>query len=192
MHEAGVARESGPARPRLLLVEDDPTALMLLARALARHDYEVITAADVQSALTHSAQHALDAAIVDLRLGRESGLTLIPQLLQQQAGLRILVLTGYASIATAVQAIKLGATDYLAKPVAVTDILAALHGQSPGVTREQRTDVAPQRPSARRLQWEYIQQVLLEQQGNISATARALGMQRRTLQRRLAKRPTRS
>ena len=90
------------------------------------------------------------------------------------------MLTGYASIATAVQAIKLGASDYLAKPAEVTEGMRAARDGSPG------------RPSVRRLRWEYIHKVLLEHGGNISETARTLGIQRRTLQRKLAKRPTRT
>lgn len=177
---------SRPAE-RLLIVEDDPTAAMLLARSLRRHGYEVETAASVQEALERSVLCNPTAAIVDLRLGRESGLALVPSLSQRHPGIRILVLTGYASITTAVQAIKLGATDYLAKPAQLTEILTALRGARP-------VELQPEfnRPSPRRFEWEYIQQVLAEQEGNISATARALGVQRRTLQRKLAKKPSRS
>ena len=178
---------AGGAAERVLIVEDDPTAAMLLARSLRRHAYEVETAASVQQALERGAVCHPTAAIVDLRLGRESGLTLVPLLAARHAGIRILVLTGYASIATAVQAIKLGATDYLAKPAQLTEILTALRGARPVQLQRELT-----RPSPSRLQWEYIQQVLAEQNGNISATARALGIQRRTLQRKLAKRPARS
>ena len=173
---------------RVLLVEDDATAAMLLARALTRHGYQVQTAATIREAVERAAHWSPRAAIIDLRLGAESGLTLVPLLVQRDPGIRILVLTGYASIATAVRAIKLGATDYLAKPAEVSEIVAALRGGRATATE------APllSRPSPRRFEWEYIQQVLAEQSGNISATARVLGMQRRTLQRKLAKRPTRS
>ncbi|HTT06072.1 MAG TPA: response regulator [Steroidobacteraceae bacterium] len=171
---------------RVLIVEDDPTAAMLLARSLRRHGYEAQTAASVQEALEHSAVCNPTAAIVDLRLGRESGLALVPQLAARHSGIRILVLTGYASIATAVQAIKLGASDYLTKPAQLTEILTALRG-----TRPAQLQPPLNRPSARRFEWEYIQQVLAEQEGNVSATARVLGMQRRTLQRKLAKKPAR-
>lgn len=172
---------------RVLIVEDDPTAAMLLARSLRRHGYRVEAAASVQQALERSALCNPTAAIVDLRLGRGSGLALVPLLVQQYPGIRILVLTGYASITTAVQAIKLGATDYLAKPAQLREILTALRGARP-------IELQPElnRPSPRRFEWEYIQQVLAEQEGNISATARALGVQRRTLQRKLAKKPVRS
>lgn len=178
---------AGSPAERLLIVEDDPTAAMLLARSLRRHGYEVQTAASVQEGLERSVLCNPTAAIVDLRLGRESGLALVPSLAQRHPGIRILVLTGYASITTAVQAIKLGATDYLAKPAQLTEILTALRGTRP-------IELQPElnRPSPRRFEWEYIQQVLAEQEGNISATARALGVQRRTLQRKLAKKPSRS
>jgi len=182
---ASPAHRSGE---RVLIVEDDATAAMLLARALARHGYQVRTAASAAQALERGAGWEPQAATVDLRLGQDSGLGLVPQLLQRHPGIRVLVLTGYASIATAVRAIKLGAIDYLAKPVEVTEIVAALRGCRGGGDSE---SPPLNRPSPRRFEWEYIQQVLSEQQGNISATARALGMQRRTLQRKLAKRPVR-
>jgi two-component system response regulator RegA len=109
-------------------------------------------------------------------------------LVSRHPGIRILVLTGYASVTTAVQAIKMGATDYLAKPAAVSEILGVLTGEG---TRPVRNPSVG-RPSVRRFEWEYIQKVLAEHNGNISETARALGIQRRTLQRKLAKRPTKT
>ncbi|MGH8218112.1 MAG: response regulator transcription factor [Steroidobacteraceae bacterium] len=176
------------AGDRLLIVEDDVTAASLLARAMGRQGYLVETAASVQEALELSAAGALAAAIVDLRLERDSGLRLLPELVNSHPGIRVLVLTGYASITTAVQAIKMGATDYLAKPVGVSEILAAL-----GCERMHAPDDPPLcRPSVRRFEWEYIQKILAEHAGNISKTARTLGMARRTLQRKLSKRPTRT
>lgn len=172
----------------MLIVEDDATAASLLARALGRHGYAVDTAASVQQALEAKARGPLQAAIVDLRLDHDSGLRLIPELVSSHPGIRIVVLTGYASITTAVEAIKMGATDYLAKPVDMTELLGALGGE-----RKQAPHDPPfHRPSVRRFEWEYIQKVLAEHDGNISKTARALGMPRRTLQRKLAKRPTRT
>jgi two-component system response regulator RegA len=169
---------------RVLIVEDDTTAAALLARALRRHGYLIETAASIEDALAVSAGGALQAAIVDLRLGKGSGLHLVPALVSAHRGIRILVLTGYASIATAVQAIKMGATDYLAKPVAIAEIVRALDGEL-----IHAAEPPADRPSFRRFEWEFIQKVLAEHQGNISKSARALGMQRRTLQRKLAKRP---
>jgi len=127
--------------------------------------------------------------ILDLNLGGASGLALIPALLAIRPDCRIVVLTGYASIATAVDAIKLGAVQYLAKPVDIEAILAALAGDDgPDLDLP-----APDEPlSVDRLEWEHIQRVLNENDGNISGTARALKMHRRTLQRKLAKRPVRT
>jgi two-component system response regulator RegA len=131
------------------------------------------------------------AAVVDLRIGDEDGLSLIEPLRRAGASMRILVLTGYASIATAVQAIKLGADDYLTKPVTGAAVAKALSGAgSAGSMAEQVAPPAPMSP--RRLEWEHLQRVLAEHDGNVSATARALKMHRRTLQRKLAKRPIQS
>ncbi len=183
-----LASEAQPRGDRLLIVEDDGTAAALLSRALGKHGYRVETAASVQQALDASAGGPLHAAIVDLRLDTESGLGLVPVLVSRHPGIRVLVLTGYASVTTAVQAIKMGASDYLAKPVEVAEILEALSGE-----RRRTLASAPlERPSVRRLEWEYIQRVLAEHDGNVSKTARALGMQRRTLQRKLAKRPAKT
>jgi len=169
-------------RGRLLLVEDDEVFAGVLGRALGRCGYETRHAGDTPTALQSARDWRPDAALVDLKLGQESGLNLIPELAGLCPGMRIVVLTGYASIATAVQAVKLGAVEYLAKPADVEDIVAALDG-----TRPLR---APEGvPSVKRLAWEHIQRVLQEHDGNVSAAARALGMHRRTLQRKLAKRP---
>lgn len=117
----------------------------------------------------------------------ESGLRLIPELRSLSDGVRIVVLTGYASVATAVEAIKLGATHYLAKPVDADEVVAAF-GRAAG---DAATPVASRPLSVDRLEWEHIQRVLAENGGSISATARSLGMHRRTLQRKLSKRPVR-
>jgi len=179
--------EPMPGGDRVLIAEDDATAASLLARTLCRRGYLIKTAGSVEEALAATSGEPLHAAIVDLRLGKDSGLQLVPALVSGHPGIRVLVLTGYASIATAVQAIKLGATDYLAKPAGVAEILRALGGER----MHAKCDPAPHRPSLRRFEWEYIQRVLAEHRGNVSKTAQALGMQRRTLQRKLAKRPMR-
>jgi len=172
---------------RLLLVDDDPAFAGILERALRRHGFEVSTAADISSAEAIARLATPDYAVVDLRLGQESGLVLVQRLRAIDEHTRILVLTGYASVATAVEAIKLGAIHYLTKPVTVEQILDALQ------CREGNPDVAlaEQPLSPRRLEWEHLQKVLFENDGNISATARALGMHRRTLQRKLNKYPAR-
>jgi two-component system response regulator RegA len=172
---------------RVLVVDDDPVYADTLARALRRRGHEAAVAASGEAALQALREAPYDAAVLDLRLATASGLHLIAPMKALQPPLRILLLTAYASIATAVEAIKLGATHYLAKPAGVAEILAAL-GREEG-----DADAAlPQSPlSVERLEWEHIQKVLAEHDGNLSATARALKMHRRTLQRKLAKRPVR-
>jgi len=171
----------------MLLVDDDAVFRETLARALVRRGHIVTQAADIEEA-RHLAQVVVDAVVLDLRLGAASGLHLIEPVLQASPRARILLLTGYASIATAVEAIKLGAVHYLPKPASVDQILDAL-GRLAG-----NAAIAPvETPlSVDRLEWEHIQTVLAAHDGNLSATARALKMHRRTLQRKLAKRPVRA
>lgn len=175
---------------RVIVIDDDAVFTRVLSRALSARDFQVQVANDGPSALALVREHKPDHAVLDLKLGEENGLALIPDLLAAHAGLRILLLTGYASIATAVEAIKRGAHDYLAKPVDADQVVAALLG-----TREDvATDVSElevHTPPLRRLEWEHIQRVLAECDGNISEAARRLGLHRRTLQRKLAKRPVR-
>lgn len=171
----------------LLLVDDDAVFREVLARALERRGFAVSSAGDPKTALEAGRQFALDFAVVDLCLGSESGLALIEHLLALNPSMRIVVLTGYASVATAVEAIKLGAKHYLTKPTEPDEIVAAFQ-------REEGDSSVPLTPSplsVRRLEWEYIQKVLRQHEGNVSAAARALGMHRRTLQRKLRKHPTR-
>lgn len=170
----------------LLMIEDDEVFASVSSRALTRRGYDVILANSIDNArdLINSLQVAY--AIVDLNLAGHSSLELIPTLRARNPDARILMLTGYASIATAVEAIKLGADNYLAKPADIDEILAALDDDSD----EEEHDAQFQEPmSVRRLEWEHIQKVLLENHGNISETARQLKMHRRTLQRKLQKKP---
>lgn len=170
---------------RMLLLDDDPAFAAALAQALRRRGHQVSVAHDGDTALALAAEADFDAAVLDLRLAADSGLRLIAPLKAAQPELRILLLTGYASIATAVEAIKLGAVHYLAKPAGVEEILAALGRESGDADA-----MAAEEPmSVDRLEWEHIQKVLAENEGNLSATARALKMHRRTLQRKLSKRP---
>ncbi len=174
---------------RVLVVDDDAVFADTLAQAMERRGYRTKIAVDAESALVRASQGAgFDAAVLDLRLSTDSGLRLITPLIAAHPGIRILLLTGYASIATAVEAIKLGAVHYLPKPAGVDDILQAL-----GRCEGDPDAPAPEEPmSVDRLEWEHIQKVLAENDGNLSATARALKMHRRTLQRKLAKRPVRA
>lgn len=170
----------------LLVVDDDPVFNRVLARALGQRGFDAYGATDGAGALELARDHAPEFIVLDLNLGGESGLKLIRPLLEASPHARILVLTGYASIATAVDAVKLGATQYLAKPADVDAIIKALRAEDvvPG-------DGVPDAPmSVDRLEWEHIQRVLAEHDGNISATARALKMHRRTLQRKLARPPS--
>lgn len=168
----------------LLLADDDATFCHVLCRALEKRNFMVQVAHSVEQALPLAEASPPQYAVVDLKMGGASGLTLIQALHKLNPAMRIVVLTGYASIATAVEAIKLGATQYLSKPANADDIVAAF-----GHNASSDLPLNAQPPSVERLEWEHIQRVLQEHQGNISATARALNMHRRTLQRKLIKRP---
>jgi two-component system response regulator RegA len=178
---------------QVVLIDDDPVFSAVLARALGSRGFSARTAADGAQALALVRELAPEYAVLDLKLGAENGLALIPELLAARPGLRILLLTGYASIATAVEAIKRGAHDYLAKPVDADQVAQALLGSGHGGGHDgahEAPDVG-HTPPLRRLEWEHIQRVLAESDGNISEAARRLGLHRRTLQRKLAKRPVR-
>jgi two-component system response regulator RegA len=170
-----------------LIVDDDPTFTRVLSRALTRRGYDVSVARNVGEAIEQARQQPPQLASVDLKMEGPSGLELIEALKAISPEVRILILTGYASIATAVDAIKLGAVNYLPKPADADQILAALSQDSADPAQPISADPM----SVDRLEWEHIQKVLSEHDGNISATARALGMHRRTLQRKLQKRPVR-
>lgn len=178
------------ARPAMLVVDDDEIFCGVLARALERRGFAVAAALSVAEAQQAISRHPPEFAVVDLRIGQESGLQLVRALATLSPPAKCVVLTGYGSIATAVEAIKLGALHYLTKPVEVDEILVALSGAAPALSAE--VTVQPRPLSVRRAEWEHIQRVLTAHSGNISAAARALGIHRRTLQRKLRKRPVRS
>ncbi|NLF54499.1 MAG: response regulator transcription factor [Thauera phenolivorans] len=172
-------------RPSLLVVDDDPAFNRILVRALEHRGFRALGAHDSAAALRLAQQEEPEFVVLDLNIGGESGLRLIQPLLEVNPDARVLVLTGYASIATAVDAVKLGAVQYLAKPADVDAIIKALQAEEVVID-----DAVPEAPmSVDRLEWEHIQRVLAEHGGNISATARALQMHRRTLQRKLARPP---
>jgi two-component system, response regulator RegA len=179
---------NGAQSPRLLVVDNDTNLREMLARGFARLGFEVATAPGLESATRQAREAPPDYAVIDLKLEDGSGLKLLPTLIAMNAAARVVILTGYGSIATAVQAIKLGAAQYLTKPAAVEDIIAAFHGNA----GEAEAGPAANPMSLVRLEWEYIERMLHAHNGNVSATARALSMHRRTLQRKLAKRPVRS
>ena len=173
--------------PHLLLVDDDETFTRVMARAMARRGFRVSTASSAEAGLALAREDVPEYAVLDLKMEGDSGLVLLPKLLELDAEMRVVILTGYSSIATAVEAIKRGATNYLCKPADADDVLTALLSEHVDLDA-----LVPDNPmSVDRLQWEHIQRVLGEHEGNISATARALGMHRRTLQRKLQKRPVR-
>lgn len=181
---------SGADAPRrLLLVDDDASFSAALARAMERRGFDVVVAHDADGALGKLMNFSPKYALVDLRLGESSGLPLVECLAQFDPGMRIVVLTGYASIATAVEAIKLGAVQYLTKPAEPDDIVLAFeNGKDRG---NPNVSLTSEPMSVRRLEWEHIQRVLHSHDGNISAAARTLKMHRRSLQRKLQKRPVR-
>jgi two-component system response regulator RegA len=174
-------------RPTLLLVDDDRTFAGVLAEALEARGYAVRVAHDVPQGLELAGAESPEYAVVDLKMPGPSGLELVKKLKELDENTRIVMLTGYASVATAVEAIKLGAVHYIAKPADADEILAAFAREEGDVT----APVGNKPISVARLEWEHIQKVLTECHGNISETARRLGMHRRTLQRKLGKRPVR-
>jgi two-component system response regulator RegA len=170
----------------LLLVDDDTTFCKVLSAAMEKRGFAVTVANSVEQAIPMAECNSPEFAVVDLKMGGASGLALVKILHELDPNTRIVVLTGYASIATAVEAIKLGATQYLAKPANADEIVAAFSHTPDG-----NAPLRIQPAQIERLEWEHIQSVLHELDGNISATARALKMHRRTLQRKLAKPPLR-
>jgi len=182
---------AGNKARHMLIIDDDPLFNRILCRALMRRGFEVSGAHSAAEALTLAGKIQPRMIVLDLNLAGDSGLALVTPLKRACPESSIVVLTGYASIATAVEAIKRGATQYLAKPVEVDTLLAAFGAAAPGTEPADRPP--PSAPlSVERMEWEHIQRILLEHDGNISATARALNMHRRTLQRKLGKRPVKS
>lgn len=175
----------------ILLVDDDTLFITTLSRSLQKRGLSVHSAVDTRTTLAALQSHTFDLILLDLNLDGESGLKLLQTILQQQPNARVVMLTAYASVATAVEAIKRGAENYLCKPVTASDIAALLDEKNDGDETEGNTEVGDTLLSVDRLEWEHLQRVLLEHNGNISATARALNMHRRTLQRKLQKRPAR-
>jgi two-component system, response regulator RegA len=175
------------AEPLLFLLEDDAAFARTLQRSFERRGYRVALAADPAELDILLTAQTPDFAIVDLKLGQASGLSCVQTLHDHDPDTVIVVLTGYASIATAVQAIKLGATSYLAKP-ADTDDLEAAFGM---VSGDVDTPISQRCTSIKTLEWERIHKTLADSDFNISETARRLGMHRRTLARKLEKRPLR-
>jgi two-component system response regulator RegA len=174
-------------QPRILLVDDDNTFTAVMARGFERRGFAVERCDNAKDAVIRCTAFQPSHILLDLNMPEVSGLVVLPELLAAAPDARLVVLTGYSSIATAVEATKAGATHYLCKPAGIDEVLAAFEEKA----HLEDIDI-PQEPiSVERLEWEHIQRILNENNGNISATARALGMHRRTLQRKLQKRPVR-
>jgi two-component system response regulator RegA len=170
----------------LLLVDDDATFRERLARALRDRGLTVTTAGTRDEARAAAAATTFERAVVDLRLGETSGLAIVADLLANDTQIDVIVLTGFGSIATAIEAMKLGVLHYLTKPADADELLAAFDRPPTEIPAEHEL---PPVPSLARVEWEHIQRVLTSCDGNISAAARLLGLHRRSLQRKLAKHP---
>ncbi|SDJ50176.1 two-component system, response regulator RegA [Ferrimonas sediminum] len=173
---------------KLLIVEDDEAFANALSRRMKKQGFETRVAHCATEALLQARQWQPSHLLLDMKLASENGLELLTPLRQSLPQGRIVLLTGFASIATAVEAIKLGADHYLAKPADTHTLLKALTDEpDPKLEIAETDEFATMSPE--RLEWEHIQQTLSAHDGNVSATARALGMHRRTLQRKLQKKP---
>ncbi|MFK8011401.1 MAG: response regulator transcription factor [Marinicellaceae bacterium] len=172
---------------RILLVDDDEVFCQVLANTLEKREFKTKQANNFKQSLEIIQNWLPHYAVVDLRIGHESGIKVCQMLLEKLPEIHIVILTGYASIATAVEAIKMGVIQYLTKPRDVDTILKAL--------QQNTVDLEVKIPSkplpVKRLEWEHLQNVLAENKGNISKAAEQLGMHRRTLQRKLQKKPVR-
>ena len=181
------AGSGASARKRILLVDDDAVFTSVMARGFQRRGFQCCECHSARDALEACTWFAPSHIVLDLNMPEESGLVALPALIEAAPDAALVVLTGYASIATAVEATRAGASNYLCKPATVDEVLQSFEQGAPASAAP-----VPANPtSLNRLEWEHIQRVMLENNGNISATARALGMHRRTLQRKLQKRPGR-
>ena len=170
---------------KLLIIEDDINLASTLARRLTKQGFICDVAHNQSDALLRARQLVPDSILLDMKLGDDNGLMLIKPLRNLLENTHIVLLTGFASIATAVEAMRLGANDYLTKPIDMATLLKALNNE----TSELQTSIDDAVMSPERLEWEHIQQVLHSNNGNRSVTARQLNMHRRTLQRKLQKKP---
>jgi len=176
-----------PEGASILVVDDDELFRERLARALRDRGYEVTTAAGFDEALSACEAESPEYAVIDLRMPGRSGMELVQELKRIDPSTKIVVLTGYGSIATAIEAIRIGATYYVHKPADADDVLAAFaRGESPPL-EPPPTDYRA--PSLARAEWEHISRVLSDCGGNVSEAARRLGIHRRSLQRKLQKYP---
>ena len=183
--------EKPTPNPSILLVDDDERLRTRMARAFSERGYEVEQAGGHDEAIAIASKESTELAVVDLRMPGKSGLEVVRELHRIDPSTRIVVLTGYGSIATALEAVRLGATHYLTKPADVDEIIAAFDREPGEADSPAIADGAlPETPSLARVEWEHIQRVLTDCDGNITKAAERLGIHRRSLQRKLAKFPT--
>jgi len=175
--------------PTILLVDDDEVFRKRLARAMEQRGFEVRTAASADEGVRYANEDSPELAVVDLRMPGRSGLELVRDLKAIDPATKVVVLTGYGSIATATEAMRLGATHYLPKPADADEILAAFKKDE--VPPLEAIETGTEAPSLARAEWEHINRVLTDTGGNISEAARRLGIHRRSLQRKLQKYPPR-
>ena len=169
----------------ILILDDNIIFAETLARSFKRKGYVSYVALNISHARENLIEHKPDFAVVDLKIDQESGLNFLPMLSELSPSTKALVLTGYSSISTTVEAMKLGCVNYLCKPVNTDEIIQAFRQDQ----AQANISISETPPSVNRLEWEHIQRVLTKNEGNITVTAKALGMHRRTLQRKLQKRP---
>jgi two-component system response regulator RegA len=179
---------SSAEHPRILLVDDDEVFTSVMTRGFQRRDFAVQCCHNAADAIAAAGNWQPTHILLDLNMPGTSGLIALPDLLQAAPQAALVVLTGYSSIATAVEATKSGASNYLCKPATIEEVLRAFDRDA---VTDPAVDIPVEPISVDRLEWEHIQKVLQDNNGNISATARALNMHRRTLQRKLQKRPVR-
>jgi len=169
----------------ILILDDDTTFSATLGRSFTRRGFTSYVAQTIAQAETVLVETKPDYAVIDLKIEQESGLQFLAILAQRSPNTKSVILTGYSSISTTVEAMKLGCVNYLCKPLNTDEILNALED----ISASPDVPIVDTPPSVNRLEWEHIQRVLTQYEGNISATAKALGMHRRTLQRKLQKKP---
>lgn len=182
-----MSSSTASASPSLLIVDDDGVFRERLSRAFRERGYEVRAADGFEAAMGLARNESPEVALVDLRMPGRSGLELVRELHAIDPATKILILTGYGSIATAIEAMRLGAAYYLPKPADADDVLAALARSDAPPLESMPADYTP--PSLARAEWEHINRVLADCGGNISEAARRLGIHRRSLQRKLQKYP---
>ena len=185
------AQDRSSPRPSILLVDDDERFRSRMLRAFEERGYEAQQADGYDSAVAIAEEESTEFALVDLRMPGRSGLELVRELHRIDPATRIVVLTGYGSIATALEAVRLGATHYLTKPADADEVIASFdRGQAERMPASQEAEAqAPETPSLARVEWEHIQRVLTDCGGNITKAAERLGIHRRSLQRKLSKFP---